>query len=371
MARVCLYLKNECWTLCYNSVVHASSVHSPIYIATISRMKTDPQKLDFVAIGDIVIDSFIRLIDARTSKDETSGKREITMPYGEKIPFEFAEEIPAVGNSANAAVAGARLGVSAGLLVNVGDDQHGQECIDRLKQENVATDFVRINKGLKTNYHYVLWFEQDRTILIKHEDYPLAMPDMGSPKMLYLSSLGEKSLAFHDDIANYLDAHPDIRLVLQPGTYQIKFGAAALSRLYKRTELFFCNLEEAQTITGENTRDVKILLGKVRELGPKLPVITDGAEGSYTYINDAVVHLPMYPDQKPAYERTGAGDAFASTFSIAILKGLDVATAMKHGSINSMSVCEYVGAQKGLLPEEKIEEFMKNQPAGWEPEIVS
>ncbi len=319
------------------------------------------KNLDFVALGDIVIDSFIRLQVGHIA----GNPKELCMPYGSKIPFEFAEEVPAVGNSANASVAAARLGLSSGLIVNIGDDQHGKECIDRLKQEKVSTDYVAINKGLVTNYHYVLWFEQDRTILIKHEDYPLKMPDIGSPKMFYLSSLGEKSLPFHNEIADYLDSHPEIRLVFQPGTYQIKFGAKALERIYKRAELFFCNVEEAQIILGTDTRDVTTLLAGIKNLGVKLPVITDGPDGSYTYINDKPVHLPMYPDEKPAYERTGAGDAFSSTFSIAILKGLDVETAMKHGSINSMSVCEYVGAQKGLLTDERLEGYMKKQPEGW------
>ncbi|MEI8061957.1 MAG: carbohydrate kinase family protein [bacterium] len=332
-------------------------------------MKNDLQKLDFVAIGDIVIDSFIRLTHGHITND-SSGKKELCMPYGEKIPFEFAEEVPAVGNSANASVSAARLGLSSGLVVNIGDDQHGQECIDRLKQEKVETEFVNINKGLKTNYHYVLWFEKDRTILIKHEDYPLSLPNIGSPKMLYLSSLSEKSLPFHDQIADYLDAHPEIRLVFQPGTYQIKFGATALKRIYKHTELFFCNVEEAQIILGTESHDLPTLLAGIKTLGPKIPVITDGSNGSYTYIDGKVVHLAMYPDVKPAYERTGAGDAFASTFSIAILKGLDVGTAMKQGSINSMSVCEYVGAQKGLLNEEDLMNFMKNQPEGWNPKNI-
>ncbi len=350
----------------YNPIIHASSVLYAPRVDTIYYMKNE---LDFVALGDIVIDSFIRLKNGHITTD-TSSKRELCMPFGEKIPFESAEEIPAVGNSANASVAAARLGLSSGLIVNIGDDQHGKECIKRLEQEKVSTDYVTINKGLTTNYHYVLWFEKDRTILIKHEDYPLQMPDIGSPKMLYLSSLGEKSLPFHDEIAGYLDAHPDIRLVFQPGTFQIKFGAKALERIYKRAELFFCNVEEAQIILGTDSRAVATLLAGIKELGVKLPVITDGPDGSYTYIDGKPAHLPIYPDDKPAYERTGAGDAFASTFSIAILNGLDVGTAMKHGSINSMSVCEYVGAQKGLLTDEKLESFMKKQPVGWEPRAI-
>ena len=43
------------------------------------------KNLDFVALGDIVIDSFIRL-----KEGHINDKHELCMPYGTKIPFEFA-----------------------------------------------------------------------------------------------------------------------------------------------------------------------------------------------------------------------------------------------------------------------------------------
>jgi ribokinase len=324
---------------------------------------------DFMAVGDIVIDQFIRIAQAHKTINKENQQTELCMVFGTKLPFDFAEEVVAVGNSANAAVAAARLGLSSGLVAHIGDDENGQKCLDKLKQEGVSTDFVEKHKGLHTNYHFVLWFGSERTILIKHEKFPETMPDI-NPKWLYLSSLGENSLPFHTVIEDYLDAHPDINVVFQPGTYQIKFGTEALARLYKRTNLFFCNLEEAQIILNNNSRDVAMLLANLRTLGPKLPVITDGPNGAYTFAKDSngveyVAWMPIYPDIAPPFERTGAGDAFASTFSAAIALGKSEEVALKWGSINSMSVCQGVGAQKGLLTHAQIEEYMKKAPTGW------
>ncbi len=328
------------------------------------------QTPEFVAIGDTVIDAFIRLKTAHEVKDSATKTSEICMPFGDKVPFEFAVELPAVGNSANAAVSAARLGLHAALISNVGNDRHGTECIDALVQNNVDTQFIVRHPGLSTNYHYVLWYEHERTILIKHENFPYVLPHVGSPKWLYLSSLGEQSLAFHQDLADYLDEHPEINLVFQPGTYHIKFGTTALERIYRRTKIFFCNLEEAERILGIQNRDPKVLLAGLRTLGPELPVITDGPNGSYTYIDGEAVFLKAYPDQKPAYERTGAGDAYASTFSVALASNHTVAEAMQWGSINAMSVCQYVGAQKGLLNKTQIQEFIKQGPSDWKPVTI-
>jgi len=323
------------------------------------------QKLDFVAIGDIVIDAFIRLEQAHEVCNIATGKCELCVSFADKVPYAFAEEIPAVGNSANAAVAAARLGLTSSLIANVGDDQHGRECLEALKKNGVIETFVKSNPGLKTNYHYVLWYGKDRTILIKHEDFPMSMPNVGSPSWLYLSSLGEKSLPYHAEIEKYLDAHPDTKLVFQPGTYQMEFGTEALAGIYKKTKLFFCNVEEAQRILKIETRDLPTLMKKLRELGPEVIVVTDGPDGAYAYFEDTMLSIPAYPDPRPAYERTGAGDAFASTFTAATILGKNVEDSLKWAGINSAEVVQGIGAQKGLMHRDALEAVFAKAPADW------
>lgn len=80
--------------------------------------------------------------------------------------------------------------------------------------------------------------------------------------------------------------------------------------------------------------------------------------------------MPIFPDIAPPLERTGAGDAFASTFSAAIALGKSVEDALKWGSVNSMNVCQKVGAQAGLLSRSEIEKYIETSPAGWMIEYV-
>jgi ribokinase len=331
-------------------------------------MKND---IDFVAIGDIVIDAFIRLEEAHEVCNMATGKCELCVSYPDKVPYTFVEEIPAVGNSANASVAAARLGVTSALVANTGDDQHGRECIEALTKDKVQTNFISSHPGLKTNYHYVLWYGKDRSILVKHEDFPQKLPDIGSPKWLYLSSLGEKSLGYHKEIEAYIAAHPEINMVFQPGTFQMNFGVEALSEIYKKAKIFFCNVQEAQKILGTEEKDLPTLLKKVRELGPDVVVITDGPDGAYAYYGDTAVFIPAYPDPRPAYERTGAGDAFASTFTVAVALGKNVEEALKWASINSSEVVQFAGAQKGLLTREALETKLAQAPADWQAKKIN
>jgi ribokinase len=335
-------------------------------------MFSNPKKeFDFVAIGDIVTDAFIRIKDASVNCDINTDECRLSLRFGDKIPYEYVEVLSAVGNSPNAAVSAARLGLKTALISDLGEDQIASDSITYLKSNNVDTKFISIHSGLKSNYHYVLWFEDDRTILVKHYDYPYNLPDFGTPKWVYLSSLGEHSIDYHKAITTHLKTHPETKLAFQPGTFQMKLGVAKLRELYTRTELFFCNVEEAQRILNTDEKNVGALMRLMREEGPKIVVITDGPRGAYAYDGKEAWFMPPYPDPKPPFERTGAGDAFASTFTSALALGKTIPEALEWGPINSMSVVQYVGAQKGLLTREALEDFLKKSPNEYKPKKIS
>jgi len=324
------------------------------------------KKIDFLAIGDLVIDDFIKLKDAHVHCKIDTESCELCVRFGDKVPFESSQIIPAVGNSPNASVTAARLGLNSALYANIGNDNYGKDCLKFLERDGVITKFIGIHNGLPTNYHYVLWYGAERTILVKHTEFPLLFPkDMPNVNWIYLSSLADNSLPFHKQISEFLKNNPKTKLAFQPGTFQIEFGYDKLQEIYKRTEIFFCNKEEAQRILGSDEKDIKKLLEAIRNLGPKITVVTDGPNGAYAYDGTDIWFIQMYPDIAPPVDRTGAGDAFSSTFTVAMVLGKSIPEALAWGPINSMSVVQYVGAQKGLLSLEKIEEYLKKTPENY------
>lgn len=330
------------------------------------------QEFDFIAIGDITTDEFIRLREDRAViTRDLSGREVLSMYFGDKLEFLEAINVPAVGNSPNAAVSAHRLGLRASLISDVGDDAGGNEILDWLSQEGLNTDFIEVQKGKTTNHHYVLQYGPERTILIKHETYAYGLPEhIGEPKWLYFSSVGEHGIAYHHEIAAFVKAHPNTKLTFQPGSFQIALGTEALADVYAATTAFFCNKEEAQQILKTEEKDITKLLAGIRALGPELPFITDGPRGSYLLFEHEAWHLPMYPDIAPPINRTGAGDAFASTISAYLALGMEPLEAWKRGPINSMAVTQFIGAQKGLLSREKLEAYLANAPVEYAPEQV-
>jgi 2-dehydro-3-deoxygluconokinase len=322
-------------------------------------------QFDVLAVGDVVTDAFIKLFDenARAFQDE-KGKW-LAMPYGTKIPYQEVYIIEAVGNASNAAVNLAKFGLNTGFVSNVGGDQFGRDIINALAKNKVDTRFVSITPDKKSNYHYVLWYKEERTILIKHETYDYHWPHLREteiPRWIYFSSVAGSALEYNDQLADWLEENKTVKLAFQPGTFQLEAGVQRLSKLYKNTEILVLNREEAVQITSGNYDDIHGLLDTIHSYGPKTVIVTDGPAGAYASDGTKRIKIPIYPDPKPPYERTGAGDAFASTLVAAMIKGYNLEAALALAPISSMNVVQYVGAQAGLLDENELLELLKKAP---------
>lgn len=314
---------------------------------------------DFIALGDTVTDAFIKLKDATVNCDINNDDCTISMRWGDKIPYERLDVVPGVGNSANAAISAKRLGLDVGLISDIGKDTFGKEIIEHFEKEGLDTSLIRQHEDIPTNYHFVLSYEAERTILVKHQEYPYEFPaECDVPKVFYLSSLGEHLAGtYHEQITNWVEENPDVIFAFQPGTFQMKMGMKKLERIYKRANLFFANKEEYQKILEEPTTndDVEDLLKKMNKAGVNNPVLTDGREGAYAYQDGEIIHVPMFPDPAPPVERTGAGDAFSSTTAAYFGNGLSLKDAMVRGTVNSAYVVQKIGAQAGLLTKDELE----------------
>lgn len=330
--------------------------------------------LDILAVGDVVTDAFIKLFDDKAwSYTDENGTNVLAMEYGTKLPFDHSLVLEGVGNAANAAVSFAKLGLNSGLVSNVGGDKWGRDIIDALEDRDVDTRFIHVNRGKKSNYHYVLWYKEERTILINHENYKYHWPrfrHVDTPKWIYFSSISENALSYHDDIVNWLKDNPEVKLAFQPGTFQIKAGAERLKDLYAHSEILFLNREEAVQVGGGDHGNIHDLFDKLHALGPKNVVITDGPKGSYASDGTNRYSMVNYPDPAPPFERTGAGDSYASTFVAALIKGADLQGAMLWAPINSMNVVQHAGAQAGLLTTKEIDYYLRNAPENYRPQTI-
>jgi ribokinase len=322
-----------------------------------------------LAVGDIIADAFIKLSEdfAKVETDEKGYKR-LSFELGAKIPYDEAEIVNAVECSPNAAVSMARLGLSVSLMSWMGDDGPGKEMVKYLTQQRVGTDDLVVEAGMKSNYHYVLRYGSDRTKLQRFEDYSYQWKEPSvKPDWLYLGVLGEKTWPLHEQMLQYLKENPDIKLVVQPGMYHLMWGTEKMRPFYERAELVIMNREEAAQVTGKDRADIAAIISSLHELGIVVTVVTDGADGAYASDGKRVLFMNNYPDPAPPYDRTGAGDAFASTITAALALGEPLETALRWAPINSMSVVQKLGAQAGLVTREELKKYLDEAPDNYEP----
>lgn len=335
-------------------------------------MSEDSQKnsLRMLAVGDIITDAFIKLSkDYAEVYTDKKGYKRLSFELGAKLPYDGVDIVEAVECSPNAAVSMTRLGLHTNLMSWLGNDGPGNDMVKYLKGQGVDTSELVIEKGKKSNYHYVLRYGADRTKLQRFEDYAYKWKDPEHKSdWFYLGVLGEKTWPLHEDMLGYLNDNPDIKLAFQPGMYHLMWGAKKLAGFYKRSEVVIMNREEAVTVGGGSHGDVHDLIKHLHALGPKIVVVTDGPDGAYASDGQVNLKMPLYPDPKPPLERTGAGDAFASTLVAALAKGLSLEEALRWAPINSMSVCQKIGAQAGLLSERDLLYYLHNAPAHYKSE---
>ncbi|GAA4759774.1 carbohydrate kinase family protein [Actinomycetospora chibensis] len=332
---------------------------------------TPTRPWDVLCVGDVVTDTAIELIqDANTITYEGADGPWLAMRSGAKLPFAGHQTFDAAGNASNAAVACTRLGLRAALATDVGKDDTGRRITERLREHGVDTDLVHVHPEQQTNHHFVLRHGAERTILVRHHDFAYrwtAPSASGAPRWVYFSSLSEHAAAYQDEIADWLGAHPEVRLVFQPGTLQVRSGVGPLRAVYRRSEVVVMNREEAVTVTGGDHADVHDLLARLHAVGPAKVVITDGPDGAYASDGDEHLWMPTYPDPAPPVERTGAGDAFAATLAAALIRGESWRDALRWAPVNSMNVVQHVGGQAGLLPLAELEARLARAPDSYEP----
>jgi len=326
-------------------------------------------RFDLVCVGDVAVDVYLTVSEHDAVVETGPDGRRIVLPFGAKVACDVTTTVAAGGNSANVAVACARLGLRVALAAYAGTDRAGQDAIDALHAEGVDATLVHLDPAVPTNRNFVLRVGHERTILVHHEQHECHWPDLRPaevPSWLFLSSVGRDAHVYEDQIADWLEASPQVSLAFEPGTLQIARGADALARLYRRSGLVVCNREEAALLTGGSPADPPdVILDRMLALGPERVVVTDGSAGAFGTDGSRYFEVPVFPDDAPVVDRTGAGDAFAATLVAAVASGRSLAEAMASAPVNSMRVVQEVGTQAGLLHRNALETLLADAPSGY------
>ena len=309
---------------------------------------------DLITIGDASCDVFVAPSESESLCQLNNKESLVCFAYGKKIPVKEME-FTIGGNAANNAVGIKRLGLKVSVVLTLGNDEIGTQIIDRLQNEGIDTTYVVTHPAIASDYSTIVTYQGERTMLNykppRTYEFPVKLPV--SP-WLYLTSMGDTFRPFYNHLTDFLKSNPEIRLVYNPGSRQLRAPYEQIKDMIARTYVLFVNREEGQNLVKmeDSFGKEKELIEKLMGFGVKYPVITDGANGAFTYDGKKYIKVGVLPVD--AYERTGAGDAFGSGCLAGLIKGKPFEEALVWGTVNSASVIGYTGSQKGLLRENEM-----------------
>ncbi|MFH1621214.1 MAG: carbohydrate kinase family protein [Patescibacteria group bacterium] len=316
-----------------------------------SKTKTNKNGLDVITIGAATRDVFVRSKKFENIPSDTAPDGfNACLPLGAKIPIdELVFETG--GGATNAAVTFARFGLKTGCISRVGYDIGGREILEKLKTEKIDTSSIQKDKIHRTAYSIILLSGTGhRAILVYRgasSNLDVKATDWKRVKSnwIYLTSVAGK-MDFIKKIFEHAKSNLT-QIAWNPGNKEIELGLKKLLPFIMQTDLLFLNLEEAAALTNTTPRHEDLIVKTLSPLPRTALIITDGSHGAHVYSRGYTWRASALKGK--AINTTGAGDAFGSAFTAAIIKDGDLKKALKVGSLNAFGVVTHMGAKAGIL----------------------
>jgi ribokinase len=299
--------------------------------------------------------------------DETLSQKKIAFELGAKFQIEDRYETLG-GCVVNAACGLVKLGEKADCYAGIGEDSTGEWIKKNIAKEGIGTDNIVIVKGALSDLSAIVVDANsgERIIFSNHgacKKFNVEEDKLDGYEWIFVGDLSGEWKKVLKTILKKIEEKP-IKIAFNPRQQMIHDDVEDVCAMIAKTEILFMNKDEAleaainmpDNLSKEELNDECFLIKKIKKLKAGTVVITDGIRGAWGFDGKELLHVDALV--REAVDTTGAGDAFASGFLAAYLKGKDLAEALKWGIINSSnSVTEY-GGQKGLLTQEKIEEII-------------
>ncbi len=318
-------------------------------------------EFEVVSIGDTTVDIFLNFLAENSEIRLNSDTREFCVKYGEKIDVDnCATSIG--GNASNVAVGLSRLGVSAALAAELGDDSLSELILAGLRKEKIDESFLVKTPTKSASLSIGISYQNDRTLFTDRpeREHLFNLSRLRKAKMIFLTSLGNEWKHVYKQVIELVDK-THIPLAFNPGSLQLHEDLELSREVLKRTLILFVNKEEAEQLlfgkepekTDNSKEYIQGLMNKLAGHGVKNCVITNGVEGSYVRDEEGSYFYHPTPEIK-VVEKTGAGDAYTGAFLAAWQMNRSINDAMEWGTQNAVSVIGQMGAQAGLLTQDRM-----------------
>lgn len=263
------------------------------------------------------------------------------------------------GSSANTIYGLAKLGVSAGFIGAVGDDEGGRVLLKDFSSVGVDTSHIRTKKA-KTGATLCFTDRRGRRAIyvlpgansmLESDDIDLGY--IGQARILHLSSFAdEEQFAIQKGLVERIP--PSVKVSFAPGSIYVAKGMEALAPMLRRNHILFLNRREVEELTGQDFRAgaqrcldegcqlVAVTLGRGIKMGTAIATCyLVGREGEF------MVEAKR-TEKGLTGDTIGAGDAFAAGFLFGLLRGKKHVECGYLGHLVAHLSTTKMGARAGL-----------------------
>ena len=267
------------------------------------------------------------------------------------------------GKGGNQACQFALAGARVHMLARLGDDLFGGQLLAGLRARGVDTTYVAIDSQFPTGASTVLAAEGDySSVIAPGAAARLSFDDVDRARAaIQLASALTVQLELPVAVSNYAAG-----MAAQMGTRVIFNASPAPERwsqvpesLWQATAILIMNQVEAGSLLGRSIQPVQAAVA-LRDLaarfGIQTIVITFGAAGSAAWSAGEVVQQAAFP--AVVADTVGAGDAFLGVFSLALVEGLAVATALRRAAAAGALAVARRGGYDALPQRKDVDNFL-------------
>ncbi len=312
--------------------------------------------IDVVSLGEILVEIMRKERDVpHTVVGDYLG------PYPSGAPAIFIDTI-------------ARLGLGAGFIGVVGDDDFGKVLIDRLRGDGVDVSHIRIAKGYTTGIAFVMYYSTGERRFVFHLRYSatgLLSPDDVDPNYISraraLHIMGS-SLSINDSVYSACLKALDIAMKnnllitfdpnVRPELIDIERYREMVKPFIKASKIIMTSVNELGAMMEIIDRDPIKTSKKLLDIGPSIIAIKMGSKGSIIMSRDMKIEIPAYRVEE--VDPTGAGDVYDAAFVYGILNNWDIERIGRFANAAGAIKVTRRGPMEGPRNIDEVLEFMRS-----------
>jgi sugar/nucleoside kinase (ribokinase family) len=315
-----------------------------------------PKRIDVLTLGNAIVDVLAQTDEAFlvAQKVHKGAMQLIDEARAEQLFGSMgAATIVSGGSGANTAAGAASLGVRAGFIGKVKDDETGRLFAHDLKAIDVHYDVAPASDGPATARSFILVTpDGERTMNTYLGACQNLTPDDVNPETVKASSIvylegylwdpPAAKEAFRKAVKIAHGAGNRVALTLSDAFCVDRYRDEFLGLIRDGSlDILFANIHELQSLYG--TSDAGTALAALRDENI-LGVVTRSAEGALVVSRGETRAVPAFPVEK-VVDTTGAGDLFAAGFLSGLTQNLDLVDCARLGGLAAAEIIGHLGAR--------------------------